>query len=55
MKLLEASPFIQNVQLARSEMALVDGKEVTEFTLEAQYERPDASLISTAPVSVSVR
>jgi len=55
MKLLEASPFIQKVQLARSEMAMVEGKEVTEFTLEAQYERPDSSLIVTAPVSLSVR
>lgn len=55
MKLLEASPFIQNVSLARSELALLDGKEVTEFTLEAQYERPDSSMILTAPVSLSVR
>jgi Tfp pilus assembly protein PilN len=55
MKLLEASPFIQGVQLARSEMAMVDGKEVTEFTLEAQYERPDSSMLVTAPVSLSVR
>ena len=55
MKLLEASPFIQKVTLARSEMALVDGKEVTEFTLEAQYERPDNSMILTQPVSLSVR
>jgi Tfp pilus assembly protein PilN len=55
MKLLEASPFIQNVQLARSEMALVDGKEVTAFVLEAQYERPDSSMIITTPVSLSVR
>jgi Tfp pilus assembly protein PilN len=55
MKLLEASPYIQRVQLARSEMALVDGKEVTEFTLEAQYERPDSSMIVTTPVSLSVR
>lgn len=55
MKLLEASPFIQNVQLARSELALVEGKEVTEFTLEAQYERPDSTMIMTAPVSLSVR
>jgi Tfp pilus assembly protein PilN len=55
MKLLEASPFIQKVQLARSEMALVEGKEVTEFTLEAQYERPDSSMIVTTPVSLSVR
>jgi Tfp pilus assembly protein PilN len=55
MKLLEASPFIQNVQLARSEMAMVDGKEVTAFVLEAQYERPDSSMIITTPVSLSVR
>lgn len=55
MKLLEASPFIQNVQLARSEMALVDGKEVTAFVLEAQYERPDSAMIISAPVSLSVR
>jgi type IV pilus assembly protein PilN len=55
MKLLEASPFIQNVQLAGSQLALVDGKEVTEFVLEAQYERPDSSMIITTPVSLSVR
>ena len=55
MKLLETSPFIQNVQLARSELAAVDGKEVTEFQLDAEYERPDKSSLSTAPVSLSVR
>ena len=55
MKLLEASPFIQNVQLARSEMALVEGKEVTEFSLDAMYERPDSSMIVLTPVSLSVR
>ena len=55
MKLLEASPFIQNVTLARSEMAMLDGKEVTEFILDAQYERPDSSMITTVPVSLSVR
>jgi Tfp pilus assembly protein PilN len=55
MKLLEASPFIQNVQLARSELALVEGKEVTEFSLDAMYERPDSSVIVTMPVSLSVR
>ena len=55
MKLLEASPFIQNVTLAKSEMAMFDNKEVTEFILDAQYERPDSSMIVTAPVSISVR
>ena len=55
MKLLETSPFVQNVQLARSELVMVDGKEVTEFQLDAEYERPDKALITTAPVSLSVK
>lgn len=55
MKLLETSPFIQNVQLAKSEAVIVDGKEVTEFQLDAEYERPDKAALTTAPVSLSVR
>lgn len=55
MKLLETSPFVQNVQLAKSELVMLDGKEVTEFQLDADYERPDKSVITTAPVSLSVR
>jgi Tfp pilus assembly protein PilN len=55
MKLLETSPFLMNVQLARSEMVLLDGREVTEFQLDAAYERPDKSVITTRPVSLSVR
>lgn len=54
-RLLEASPFIENVQLMRSEMSANDGREVTEFQLDAQYERPDPSVITTAPVRLSVR
>lgn len=55
MKLLETSPFVQNVQLARTEMVMVDGKEVTEFQLDAEYQRPEKGVITTAPVSLSVR
>ena len=55
MKLLETSPFVQNVQLARSELVQVEGKEVTEFQLDAEYERPDPSEIRTTPVLLSVR
>jgi Tfp pilus assembly protein PilN len=55
MKLLETSPFVENVQLARSEMVMLDGKEVTEFQLDAEYERPERALLTTAPVSLSVR
>lgn len=55
MKLLETSPFVKNVQLAKSESVLMDGKQVTEFHLDAEYERPDKSVLTTAPVSLSVR
>ncbi len=55
MKILETSPFVQNVQLARSELVMLDGKEVTEFQLDAEYERPEKGVIATAPVSLSVR
>jgi Tfp pilus assembly protein PilN len=55
MKLLETSPFIQKVQLSKSELVVIEGKELTEFTLEAEYERPPADAIITAPVSLSVR
>ena len=55
MRLLEQSPFIENVQLARSTLVIVEGKEVTEFQLEAQYEQPDSSAIRTVPVALSVR
>jgi Tfp pilus assembly protein PilN len=55
MKLLEASPFIQNVQLARTDVAAADGKQVTEFQLDAQYEIPAPSAIRLVPVTLSVR
>jgi Tfp pilus assembly protein PilN len=55
MKLLEASPFLENVQLDKSSIILIDGKEVTEFTLTAFYQTPDPSAIKTVPVSLSVR
>jgi Tfp pilus assembly protein PilN len=55
MRFLESSPFIQNVQLARSEVVLVEGKEVTEFQLDAEWERPDSAAIRTVPVSLAVR
>ena len=55
MKLLAASPFIQNVQLVNSQLAQADGKEVTEFTLEAQYRQPDSTAIRTVPLTLSVR
>lgn len=53
MKQLEASPFIQNVQLTRSNLVQAEGKEVTEFTLEMETESPPAFAIKTVPLVVS--
>lgn len=55
MKLLEASPFIDNVTLDKSSIVIVDGKQVTEFQLSASYQTPDSSAITLVPVSLSVR
>jgi Tfp pilus assembly protein PilN len=52
---LEASPFLQNVQLVRSDVVMQQGKEATEFRLDMQYQKPDASALRTVPFSVSVR
>jgi Tfp pilus assembly protein PilN len=53
MKSLEASPFIQNVQLTRSDLVQTDGKEVTEFTLAAETQAPPPFAIKTVPLIVS--
>jgi Tfp pilus assembly protein PilN len=55
MKLLESSPFVKNVTIAKAELVALEGKEVQEFLLEAEYERPDASVVSTVPVTLSSR
>jgi hypothetical protein len=53
MKSLEASPFIQNVQLSRSDLVQSEGKEVTQFTLEAETQAPPPFAIKTVPLIVS--
>ncbi|MDQ6610809.1 MAG: PilN domain-containing protein [Gemmatimonadota bacterium] len=55
MKQLESSPFLQKVALKRSEIVVVDGKDVTEFELLAQYEVPPPGVIRTSPLVVPVR
>ncbi len=52
MKTLETSPFIQNVQLSRSDMVTSEGKEVTEFTLEAESQVPPPFLIKSVSLAV---
>jgi Tfp pilus assembly protein PilN len=55
MKDLEASPFLTNVQLDRSELALELNKEVTQFQLTIAYNRPDSTVIRRAPLTLSAR
>jgi Tfp pilus assembly protein PilN len=55
MRDLEASPFIQNVQLARSDLVMVDQKEVTEFQLDAESEPADSTVVMLQPLSVEMR
>ncbi|MFL5479432.1 MAG: PilN domain-containing protein [Gemmatimonadaceae bacterium] len=53
MKSLEASPFIQNVQLKQSDLVQAEGKEVTEFTLQAETQPPPPFAVKTVPLIVS--
>ena len=53
MRLLETSPFIQNVQLAKSTPLIVEGNQVTEFQLNADYETPDPAAIRRVPFTLS--
>ena len=55
MKALEASPFLQNVTLIRSDVVMQQGKEATEFRLDMQFEKPDPSALRTVPFTVAVR
>lgn len=55
MKDLEASPFVMNVMLLKSEIVVIDGKDLTEFQLDAEYEVPPTEMLRTEPLVVPVR
>jgi Tfp pilus assembly protein PilN len=55
MRQLESSPFVQKVALSKSEIVLVEGKDVTQFELRAEYEVPPPGIVSTTPLVVPVR
>ena len=52
---LEQSPFLQNVQLQGTQGVNVEGQELTQFTLDLDFEPPAASAIRSVPVAISVR
>lgn len=55
MKQLEASQFLKNVTLVRSDVVTIGGKDVTQFRLDIKYQKPDPSALRTVPFTVSVR
>jgi Tfp pilus assembly protein PilN len=55
MRDLEASPFVHRVQLAKSEAVTVDNRDVTEFTLDGEYEPPARAAIRTRVTTVPLR
>lgn len=55
MRQLESSPFVQKVTLSKSEIVIVDGKDVTQFELLAEYEVPPPGVVRTTPLVVPVR
>ncbi|MBA3890218.1 MAG: PilN domain-containing protein [Gemmatimonadaceae bacterium] len=55
MRQLEASPFISDVQLGKSQLSIVAGREVTTFSLQASYVHVDSgSVIRRVPLAASV-
>jgi hypothetical protein len=55
MRQLESSPFVARVTLLRSEKVLLEGKDVTQFELQAAYETPPPGVVQVAPLVVPVR
>ncbi len=55
MRQLEESAFIEGITIISSDVADVEGKTVTEFTLDMKYSKPDPSILRTVPLSVAVR
>jgi Tfp pilus assembly protein PilN len=55
MKDLAASPFLENVQLEKSELAIDQGKEVTQFQLTVAYRRADSTVVNRVPLNLSGR
>ena len=52
---LEASPFLEQIQLAKSERTNDNGKEVVQFQLDMMYSRPEPQMVKRVPLAVSVR
>lgn len=55
MRQLESSAFVHKVSLLKSEIVVLEGKDVTQFELTAEYEVPAPGVVRTSPLVVPVR
>ena len=55
MTLLEASPFLKDVNLIKLTPVIEQDRQVAEFQLDAAFQKPDSSAIRVQPVLSSVR
>lgn len=55
MRSLEDSPFLGGVQLQKSEIQLEGGKEITQFTLDVTFTRPDTTFLRRAAFNPAQR
>ena len=55
MRSLEDSPFVEGVVMQRTEALVEAGKELTQFTIEVTYSRPDTSMLKRAPIVFNQR
>ena len=53
MRQLEASPFLANITLERSEVVLDGNKEITQFALSMLYTRPDPATLRRVPLTMT--
>jgi hypothetical protein len=54
---LEASPWIENVQLAKTDLVNLQpgNKEATEFTIDMRLQKADSAVIHRVPLRILVR
>jgi Tfp pilus assembly protein PilN len=55
MRDLEQSPFIERVQLEKSELVIVQQKEATQFSLLALFTRPDSTQVRRVALTANTR
>jgi Tfp pilus assembly protein PilN len=55
MRSLEDSPFLSGITLQKSEIQIEAGREITQFTLDATYSRPDSTLLRRVPLTLTQR